>query len=104
MYGKKELKLSVVSFIEVEGVIPNVGNGEVLGIRGTTKELDAVVFVGEDFNVVDGGAITNSAKGKSIDFVTRSYFRTTMPDGNILKNTRVVSGIGATIKRVGSRY
>ena len=79
--------MSIVSFVDVEGVVTHIGNSEILGVYRTTEELNSVVLVGEDFNVVHGGTITYATEGKTVDLIPRANLSTTVTDGDILKNT-----------------
>ena len=40
--------MSIVSFVDVEGVVTHIGNSEILGVYRTTEELNSVVLVGEE--------------------------------------------------------
>ena len=61
--------MSIISLVEVEGIIPHIGDKKMLGIDRTTEEFDSVIFICKDFDVVNGGTVSDTSKGESIDLI-----------------------------------
>ena len=78
--------MSIVSFVDVEGVVTHIGNSEILGVNRTTEELNCRPCW-RRFQLVHGGTITYATEGKTVDLIPRSNLSTTVTDGDILKNT-----------------
>ena len=64
---------------------------------GSTEELDSVVVIGDDFYVVDGCAVTNTAQCQTVDFVCSSELCSTVADAHVGDNTGVVRCVRSTV-------
>ena len=51
------------SLVPVEAVVTTKGDESIIHSHRSSKELDAVVEVGHDFHVVNGGSRAHTGKG-----------------------------------------
>ena len=68
--GEPELVGAGVALVDVKAVILVEREDDVAGVDRAAEELDAVVGVGEDLDVVDGGAGADTAEGEAVDLAS----------------------------------
>ena len=91
---------AVEALVPVEAVVAAEGHKCLVHGHRTSKEFDAVVQVGHDFDVVDGGSGTDASKGQAVDFVGSAELRSTVTDAHVGQHPRVVFVVASTVGRL----
>ena len=95
--GEPVLVVTAPAFVIVEAVVAAERYGQVAGVYSAAEPFDAVVNVGEYFDVLNCGAAANAAQGETVDFVTGANFSASVTDGNVAQNAGVVVVIVAAV-------
>ena len=98
--GEPELVVTLMAFVEVEAVVLAECYGDALGVDGAAEDFHAVIGVGDDFDVLDGGAGADAAHGQTVDFLVGGIDVTTEADRDVFHNPRVVHSVGASVEDV----
>src|SRR5204862_5735491 len=73
------------------------GANQVFGVHCPTEKLESVISSAVSFNVFDSRAAADGGKGKAVEFLVGCQHCSTMTDGDIAHDARVVVVIRAAI-------
>jgi len=93
----QKLQVAVVAQVKVEGVVAVVGGDEVSGVYGAAEKFKAVVAVGDDFDVFEGGSSADTSEGESVDFVAGTEQGAAVANGYVAQYAGVVVGVAASV-------
>src|SRR5690606_19440107 len=92
-----ELVEARVALVDVEALVLAEGNGDALGVDRAAEELHAVIRVGDDLDVLDGGAAADAAEGQAVDLVVRRELEPAEAERDVAQDAAVVRVVGAAI-------
>ena len=88
---------SAPSLIPVEAVVTGPCHCGVVHGNGAAEEFDAVVFIRDDLDVVDGRAGAHPTEGEAVDFVVRCERRSPVADADVAQDAGVRGVIRAAV-------
>ena len=91
------LNIALITLIEIYIVIVIVSEQRMFNVDCAAKPFNAIVLVTMNLNIVNQGAVTNSLKGQTINFIVGSSDQAALSDTHVTDNTAVVSWYVATI-------
>ena len=86
-----------VALVPVEAVVAYKGHSRVVDFNGSTKELDAIVIIRQNFHVIYSCAASDASERQTVDFVCSSELCSTVADAHVGDNTRVVRCVRSTV-------
>ena len=92
--------LSTVALVPVEAVVATEGHERIGDGNGASEELDAVVQVGDHFDVVEHRGGTDATEGEAVDLVGRTELGAAMADGAVRHDAGVVGVVGSSVNRL----
>ena len=69
--------------VPIKAVISYESYRSVVDLYVSTKELDAIVLVSENFDVVDGGSSAHTAECQSVDFIGGTQLGSSVTDAHV---------------------
>ncbi len=96
--GQPIASCAVVTLIPVKAVVSAERDQSIVHRHRTTKELDAVVEVGNHLHVVDGRSGPHTCEGQAIDFVGCTELGSTVTDADVGDDTAVVSVVLSAVR------
>ena len=95
--NQAKLSTATPSLVAVEGVVTNVPDGHILQGDGAAPNFDAIIDVVHNLNMVDLGIATQSAQGKTVEFVGQTKHSTAVTEGQVGDVSGVVVVIATAI-------
>ena len=87
----------MIALVPVKAVVSTKGNKDVCGRNGSTKKFNAVIQVGDNFNVVEGGAAAHTGQSQTVDFVGCAKLGSSVANRHVAQNAAVVGVIVASV-------
>ena len=95
---KPELTASTVPLVNVEWLILVKRHHHVVGINGSSKELNSVIRVVVNLNIRDLCSASNCSKSQSVNLVVRCKLISTVTDRYVFKLSRVILVIKSSVR------